>query len=154
MTRHHSTISLYNIATFLVGLSLGFGLGWILHNETIIVRQGTADTPAALMSVNLMIDDGTRVQTWNTVTWKETMSPLSLLETVAGVGAIKLETRVLQGDEKTVSAIGNVRENAKERLVWQYWVNNMQQPRAGNKYFLKPGDMVFWRLTKEATSTP
>jgi hypothetical protein len=152
--RHHRIISLYNLATFLVGLSLGFGLGYVLHNETVIVRQGTADTPAALASVNLMIDDGMHVQTWNTVTWKETMSPLSLLETVAGVGAIKLETRNLDGNQQTVAAINDIRDNQKNHTEWKYWVNNTEQPRAGNKYFLKPGDIVLWRLSKTATSTP
>jgi len=152
--QHKRNIPLYNILTFLVGASLGFGLGYTLHNETIIVRQGTADTPAALTSVNLMIDDGMHVQTWNTVTWKETMSPLSLLEAVAAANAIKLETRDLGGDQKTVAAINDAREDAKQGLKWQYWVNNTEQPRAGNKYFLKPGDIVLWRLTKVATSTP
>lgn len=138
-------ISLYNMLTFAVGLSLGFGLGWVLHTETIIVRQNVADTPAALSSVDLMIDDGERVRTWNTVDWHETMTPLGLLEKVAGVGAITVESKPSAQGGNDVHAIDGI---ANDERRWQYWVNNREQPRAADKYSLKPGDIVVWKYAR------
>lgn len=140
--RTQRIISLYNMLTLAVGLSLGFGLGWALHTETIVVRPNVADTPAALSSVNLMIDDGEHIRTWNTVDWHETLTPLGLLEKVAAVGAITIETEPSTKGGNDVHAIDGI-ANTKKR--WQYWVNNTQQPRAADKYSLKPGDIVVWK---------
>ena len=50
------------------GMLIGALLGASFHKETVVVREGTADTPAAQSSVNLMIDYGNgTIKTWNTV---------------------------------------------------------------------------------------
>ena len=54
------------IVIFVTGLVIGALLGGTFHKETVVVREGTADTPAAQTSVNLMIDNGHgSVRTWN-----------------------------------------------------------------------------------------
>jgi hypothetical protein len=133
-----------------LGFVIGGALGASLHKETIIVRQGTADTPAALTSVNLMIDYGTgTVRTWNTVTWHEAMSVLNLTETVTGAETIPLLTKADKDGLTTVASIDGIQNDAKTNMRWQYWINNTYEPRIASKYFLKPGDIVEWKYVKE-----
>jgi hypothetical protein len=147
----HKNLTIRNLAIGLViGLLIGGGLGASLHKETIIVRQGTADTPAALTSVNLMIDYGTgTIRTWNTVTWHEAMSVLNLTETVTGAEAIPMQTKANKDGLLTVSSINALENDAKTNMRWQYWVNNTYEPRIASKYFLKPGDIVEWKYVME-----
>ena len=130
------------IIILVIGLVVGAILGGTFHKESIVVREGTADTPAALTSVNLMIDNGRgSVRTWNTVSWHEAMSILDLLQLVADTKNISLDktpTGVLSIDGlKSATSTG-------ER--WQYWVNNTYEPKVPNKYYLKPGDIVLWKF--------
>ncbi len=142
---HHRII----IALF-VALLLGTALGATLRKETVVVREGTADTPAAMSSVNLMIDysNGT-VKTWNTVSWHEAMSIVNLLETVAGAKGITLLTK--DGGDKniTVTTIDGIANDGEKGMRWQYWINNTYEPRIASKYFLKPGDIVLWKMVPE-----
>lgn len=140
------------IAILAVGLLIGGGLGAALHKETVVVRQGVADTPAAMTSVNLMIDYGTgTIRTWNTVSWHEAMSVLNLTETVTAVEAIPLLTQVDKSGLTTVSSIAGVQNDTKTHMRWQYWINNTYEPRIASKYFLKPGDIVLWKYVAEQT---
>ncbi len=138
------------VVTCLVCVLLGMFLGATLfHKETVMVRQGTADTSAAMTSVNLMIDDGGgTIKTWNTVTWHEAMSVLNLMETVAAANAITLLTKKVDGDD-TIESVNNIVNDQKTDMRWQYWVNNTYEPRVASKYFLKPGDLVVWKYAKE-----
>lgn len=137
-------------ALFVLGLVIGGALGAMLHKETIIVRPNVADTPAALTSVNLMIDYGNgTVKTWNTVTWHEAMSIMNLLETVAGAEEITLLTKD-DGDKNiTITTIDGVANDSEKNLRWQYWINNTYEPRVASKYYLKPGDIVVWKYVVE-----
>jgi hypothetical protein len=136
-------LSLYTIVTFLVGVSLGGGLGYVLSSDTVIVRKETPDTPAALSSVNLMIVSDKEVKTWNTVSWNETMTPLSLLEKVSGVGEISFQKNVGKDGATQVFTINEVSNDDAGRR-WRIFVNNVEPARAPDKYSLKPGDMVVW----------
>lgn len=137
-------------AVLIVGLLLGGALGASLHKETIVVRQGVADTPAAMTSVNLMIDYGTgTIRTWNTVTWHEAMSVLNLMETVTGAEAIPLLTKENEAGLTTISSMNGIQNDAQTNMRWQYWVNNMYEPRIASKYYLKPGDIVQWKYVTE-----
>jgi hypothetical protein len=132
------------IAIFVVGLIAGALLGGTFHKETIIVREGTADTPAALTSVNLMIDDGHgNVKTWNTVSWHEAMSVMDLLDLVASTGNITYTT---SADRTKVVSVNGVSTTGTSTERWQFWVNNTYEPRIPNKYYLKPGDIVLWKF--------
>jgi hypothetical protein len=147
----HKNLAIRNITIGLfIGLLIGGGLGASLHKETIVVRQGVADTPAAMTSVNLMIDYGTgTVRTWNTVTWHEAMSVLNLTEMVTGTEAIPMQTKAEKDGLLTVSSIDGVQNDAQTNMRWQYWVDNTYEPRISSKYFLKPGDIVEWKYVKE-----
>ncbi|KKU78718.1 MAG: hypothetical protein UY04_C0028G0010 [Parcubacteria group bacterium GW2011_GWA2_47_7] len=140
------------LIAFLVGAGLGALLGAYLHKETIVVREGTPDTPAAMTSVNLMLDEGNgTIKTWNTVSWHETMSVLNLLETVTVAEHIVLLTKDNGSNGRTVTSIDSV-ENATSgttTMRWQYWVNNTYEPRVASKYYLKPGDIVIWKYAAE-----
>jgi hypothetical protein len=139
-------------AVLVVGLLLGGGLGASLHKETVVVRQGVADTPAAMTSVNLMIDYGTgTIRTWNTVTWHEAMSVLNLTEMVTGTETIPLLTKAGKDGLTTVASIDGIQNDTQTNMRWQYWINNTYEPRIASKYFLKPGDIVEWKYVKEQT---
>jgi hypothetical protein len=108
------------------------------------VREGTADTPAALTSVNLMIDDGHgNVKTWNTVSWHEAMSVMDLLDLVASTGNITYTT---SADRTKVVSVNGVSTTGTSTERWQFWVNNTYEPKIPNKYYLKPGDIVLWKF--------
>ena len=133
----------------LVALVIGITLGAVFHKETIIVREGTANTPAAMTSVNLMIDYGNgTIKTWNTVSWHEAMSIQNLLETIAGAKGIVFLSKDISG-KSTVESIDGIANDSKTNMRWQYWVNNNYEPRIASKYYLKPGDMVMWKYVKE-----
>lgn len=140
----------YCSALFALGLIIGGGLGALLHKETIVVRPNVADTPAALTSVNLMIDygDGT-VKTWNTVSWHEAMSILNLMETVTGAEAIPMLTKETKDRQLIIDSIDGFKNDAATNTRWQYWVNNTYEPRIASKYYLKPGDIVMWKYVVE-----
>lgn len=131
------------------GLIIGALLGASFHKETIVVREGTAENPAALSSVNLMIDYGDgRIKTWNTVSWNEAMSVLDLMHQVANAKEITLTTK----EEKAgtiIESIDGAANDPNQQLRWQYWVDNNYEPRIAGKYYLKPGDIILWKFTKE-----
>lgn len=138
------------IIALVVGVFIGALLGASFLKETVVVREGTADTPAAMSSVDLMIDYGNgTVKTWNTVSWHEAMSIVNLLETVAGAKGITLLTK--DGGDKniTVTTIDGIANDAEKNMRWQYWINNTYEPRIASKYFLKPGDIVLWKMVPE-----
>lgn len=135
-------LSLYTIATFLIGVSLGGGLGYVLSNDTIIVKKAAPETPAMLSSVNLMVVSPEGVKTWNTVEWAEAMTPLSLLEKVAAVGEITIKKGTKGDGSTSIAAINDV--TADKTNSWRYFVGNTEPPRAPDKYSLKPGDNVVW----------
>lgn len=138
-------------AAFALGLLIiGVAIGAALHKETVVVREGTADTPAAMSSVNLMIDYGNgTIKTWNTVTWHEAMSVYGLLETVAAANAITIVEGNLGGKNRTVLAIDGVANGAEPGARWQYWINNTYEPRIASQYFIRPGDIILWKYVKE-----
>ncbi len=143
--RHRS-----KIIFFVIGFIFGLILGNFFSKETIIVREGTPDTPAAMTSVNLMIDFGNgSIRTWNTVTWHESQSVLDLLAEVASVKEITLLTKENTNKDAFPESINEIRNDTKTNQRWQYWVNNTYEPRIPSKYFLKPGDMVIWKYTQE-----
>ena len=143
-TMKHAPLILASSLALLVGI----GLGAYFHKETIIVRENTADTPAAMRSVNLMLDFGNgEVRTWNTVSWHEAMSVVDLLTMVGNVDGINVVTEGTDEKNLVVTAVSDVATNKESR--WQYWVNNTHEPRIANKYFLKPGDIVVWKFAKE-----
>ena len=134
----------------LVSLVLGALLGATFHKETVVVREGTANTPAAMTSVNLMVDYGNgTVKTWNTVSWHEAMSVLDLMSTVAGVKAISITTKNIGNNLTTIQSVDGVINESNTQMRWQYWVNNNYEPRIASKYYLKPGDLVVWKYVKE-----
>lgn len=134
----------------LFGLVIGALLGASFHKETVVVREGTADTPAAQSSVNLMIDYGDgRVKTWNTVSWNEAMSILDLMQQVANAKEITMTTKPGAKGVSTLQSIDGVMNDATARMRWQYWVDNTYEPRTADKYYLKPGDIVLWKFVTE-----
>mgnify|MGYP001011367720 CR=1 FL=1 len=135
------------IVIFALGLLLGGALGYLLRPEPPAARIGTADTPAALTSVNIMIDDGHgSVRTWNTVEWHEAMSVMDLLELLATTRNITYEPAK---DRARVVAIDDVRTSGTSTERWRYWVNNTYEPALPNKYYLKPGDIVLWKFVRD-----
>ena len=126
-----------------LGLLFGTALGATLRKETVVVREGTANTPAAMSSVNLMIDYGNGiVKTWNTVSWHEAMSIVNLLETVAGAKGITLLTK--DGGDKniTVTTIDGVGNDAgkKQREYYAKRRNPRPSPLIGEaRYPAKSG---------------
>lgn len=136
------TIALY-VVIFLAGIFLGA----TFHKETIVVREGTAENPAAETSVNLMIDDGHgNVKTWNTVSWHEAMSVMDLLDFVAGTNNI---TFTANKERTRVVSMNGVSTEGTSTARWQYWIDNTYEPKTANKYYLKPGDIVVWKFVKE-----
>ena len=134
----------------LVSLVLGAALGATFHKETVVVRVGTANTPAAMTSVNLMTDYGNgTIKTWNTVSWHEAMSVLDLMKSVAAANAITLLTKDNSSGLATVQSIDGITNESNTSMRWQYWVNNNYEPRIASKYYLKPGDLVVWKYAKE-----
>lgn len=130
-------------------LVTGFFVGKFVFPEKVIVRESTAKNQAAETSVNLMLSYGNGiVRTWNTVSIGESTSVLDLLEKVAATGAIIVEQE--RGDLGTrvasVDAIENDPENGRR---WKYWVNNVEEPRAIDRYFLRPGDIVVIAFSRE-----
>lgn len=142
----------WGMTMLVFGIVLGVPLGATLWpKEKVIVRQGTPDTPAAVTSVNLMINyaSGT-VKTWNTITHHESMSVLNLLETVHAAGGIVLLTGADGSGKSGVFSIDGLGNDPKSGLSWHFWVNNVYEPRAASKYYLRPGDIVVWSYTKAA----
>lgn len=145
MNRLKHTLKKERIVIFVIGLVVGALLGGTFHKETIVVREGTADTPAALTSVNLMIDDGHgSVKTWNTVSWHEAMSVMDLMDLVASTGNITYTT---SADRTKVVSVNSISTSGSSTERWQYWVNNTYEPKIPNKYYLKPGDIILWKFT-------
>jgi len=141
----------WSILMLAVGLLLGLILGLsFAPKEKLIVREGTPDTPAALSSVHLMIDygDGT-VKTWNTVSHREAMSVVGLLETVGATKNIALLTT--GGERPAVVSIDGITNAPEKGQRWQYWVNNTYEPRPDGAYYLNPGDIVLWKYIAEQT---
>lgn len=144
MNRLKHTLKKERIVIFVIGLVVGALLGGTFHKETIVVREGTADTPAALTSVNLMIDDGHgSVKTWNTVSWHEAMSVMDLMDLVASTGNITYTT---SADRTKVVSVNSISTSGSSTERWQYWVNNTYEPKIPNKYYLKPGDIILWKF--------
>ena len=133
----------------IISMLIGVLVGAWFHKETVVVREGTADTPAAMSSVNLMVDygDGT-IKTWNTVSWHEAMSVVNLLEKVADAKEITLTTKDLGEKNISIESINATANDPKTGVHWQYWINNTYQPKIASKYFLKPGDIVFWKYVR------
>lgn len=143
---HHRRLIGVAVLFFFTGLILGA----LLNKETVVVREGTPDTPAAMSSVDLMIDDGDgNIKTWNTVSWHEAMSVLGLLEQVERANAITLVVEGAEKKESKVVSIDTIKNDASAGLRWQYWVNNTYEPRGAGNYFIKPGDIVLWKYAKE-----
>ncbi|OGZ04684.1 MAG: hypothetical protein A2845_05315 [Candidatus Lloydbacteria bacterium RIFCSPHIGHO2_01_FULL_49_22] len=142
------------IAVTILSILSGVLIGAFFHKETVVVREGTPDTPAAMSSVNLMIDhgDGT-IRTWNTISWHESMSVLNLLETVASAKEIVLLTKNNMNNDRYVASIDGFANTTKgtSTVRWQYWINNTYEPRIASKYYLKPGDIVMWKYVTEQT---
>lgn len=145
---HEPLFNLKHILAFgVVMLVIGVFVGAIFFKKTIVAREGTADTPAAMSAVNLMIDYGTgTIKTWNTVSWHEAQSVLTLMQEVAATKNITLETT---SDAAGVLSIDGTENSSEGDLLWQYWVNNSYQPVPANKYYLKPGDIVVWKYVSE-----
>ena len=134
----------------ILGLIIGAFLGATFHKETVVVREGTADTPAALSSVNLMIDYGNgSIKTWNTVSWNEAMSVLDLMQEVANAKEIAIETKPDAKGISMLESIDSVANDSKQNMRWQFWVDNTYEPRTADKYYLKPGDIVLWKYVRE-----
>ncbi len=133
------------ITIFVLGIIIGTAIGATLfHKEKVIVREGTADTPAALTSVNIMIDNGAgSVKTWNTVSWHEAMSIMDLLDLLASTKNITYTT---DATRTHVVSIDGVSTSGTSTARWQYWINNTYEPKSPNKYYLKPGDIVLWKF--------
>lgn len=144
------TFDKQSLSIALVALLLGAALGAYFHKETIVARPGTADTSAAMTSVNLMIDygDGT-IKTWNTVSWHEAMSIINLMESVVAAKQITMLVDEDKNGRSSIKMISNITNDPKQGLRWQYWVNNIYEPAPANKYYLKPGDIVVWKYVKE-----
>jgi hypothetical protein len=148
MIRHitHPTRKLFFVALF--SLLAGLALGATFHKETVVVREGTADSPAAMSSVNLMLDDGEVVRTWNTVSWREAFSVLDLLYMVSDAEAFPITVEGTDPKLARLVSVGRIEENETHR--WQYWVNNVHEPREADRYFLKPGDIVVWKFAPKS----
>ncbi len=130
-------------------IAVGYALGAAFAPEKVVVRQGTAENPAAESSVNLMLDYGNGiVRTWNTVTWHESMSALDLLEEVAGTKVISTEKETIDGKD-LLRSVDGIANDPKEGRRWQFWVNNVYEPRVISKTYLKPGDIIVVSYAKE-----
>jgi Domain of unknown function (DUF4430) len=152
LMQHHLLRSKFTLLVSLTSMLVGVALGAYFHKETIIVREGTADTPAAMTSVNLMVDAGDgAIKTWNTVSWHESMSVLNLLETVAGAKGVVLLTKENDKGDLFVESIDGYANTQKGTSTtrWQYWINNTYEPRIASKYYMKPGDIVLWKYVTE-----
>ena len=152
--KHRSFRPQFVFVIALCSVLLGALIGAYFHKETVVVRVGTADTPAAMTSVNLMVDhgDGT-IKTWNTISWHESMSILNLLETVAGAKEIVLTTKDDTKKGLLVESMDGFANMTKGTSTtrWQFWINNTYEPRVASKYYLRPGDMVMWKYFAEQT---
>lgn len=134
----------------LLMLLVGVGIGSTFFKKTVVVRTGTADTPAAMTSVNLMVDFGSgTIKTWNTISWHEAMSVMNLMEFVASTQNITLTSGTAADGNPTVLGIDGLENNTAKHMRWQYWVNNNYESIASSKYFLKPGDIVVWKYATE-----
>lgn len=143
---HDTRTLLIAICSLLVGV----GIGILFSSETIVVREGTPNTPAGMSSVNLMIDYGNgRIRTWNTVSWHESMSIMNLLESVGGAQEIILLPIEVDGKKIGIESIDGIKNDPESGERWQYWINNTYEPAPAGKYFLKPGDIVLWKFTRE-----
>ena len=133
-----------------MALALGVFIGATFFEKTVVVRGGTPDTPAAMSSVNLMIDygDGT-IRTWNTVSWHEAMSVMDLVGMIASAKEIALLTKDTGNKATTIESIDTIRNDGAAHMRWQYWINNTYEPRVAGKYYLKPGDIVLWKYVKD-----
>jgi hypothetical protein len=142
--------SRWGLSMLVVGIAAGTFLGATLWpKKEVVVRQGTPETPAAITSVNLMVNYGNgKTRTWNTVSHHEAMSVLNLLEEVAGTKNIVLQTGMDGNGKPVVVSIDGVTNDDKAGLAWHYWVNNVYEPRPANKYYLKPGDIIVWSYGK------
>lgn len=138
------------LVTILISaLAAGFLIGKFLFPEKVIVRASTAKNQAAESSVNLMLSYGNGIiRTWNTVSITESTSVLDLVGKVAATGAIALESENSDAGVRirSIDAIVNDPENGRR---WKYWVNNTEEPRAIDRYFLRPGDIIVIAYTKE-----
>ena len=142
--------TLSKFAIFSCGLLLGAALGATFHKETVVVREGTANTPAAMTSVNLMIDYGNgTIRTWNTVSWHEAMSIEDLLKQGADAKEFTLDIKIGNDKQPIIQAIDGISNDVKTGMRWQYWVDNKYEPRNSSKYYLKPGDIVLWKYVKD-----
>ena len=146
--RHHISHHKNHYAIGFFSLVIGVALGAYFHKETIIVRENTADTPAAMRAVNLMVDYGNgEVRTWNTVSWHESMSVVDLLTMVGSADNVPVTTDGVDENNLVVTAVNGIATSENER--WQYWVNNTYEPAPASKYNLKPGDIVMWKFVRE-----
>lgn|GEM_PF-4817612 len=148
---YHRESWVHHIVIAVVAMLIGLAVGAYFFKETIIVRENTADTPAAMRSVNLMLDYGDgNMRTWNTVSWRESMSVVDLLLFVGNAEDITVSTDGVDPKNLVVTAVGGIATNNENR--WQYWVNNTHEPTLASKYFLKPGDIVLWKFIKEQST--
>lgn len=144
-SKEHRAIPL--VSGMIITLILGYALGATIHQKKVIVREGTPDNPAAVSSVNLMIDYGNGiVRAWNTVSWRESMSVLDLVQTVGQAEGIDVATEELDG-KKRIRSIDGIANTAGSR--WKYWINNTYEPRIASKSYLRPGDLVIYVYAKE-----
>lgn len=143
------TASSIIIVAVLAALVSGILLGRYVFPEKVIVRENVAKNEAAETSVNLMLTYGNGiVRTWNTVTIEESTSVLDLLSTVAATGAITIESEAGENGTRLRSVDG-VKNSSADGRRWKYWVNNIEEPRAIDKYYLRPGDIVVIAYSKE-----
>lgn len=140
----------YTVGLALISALIGGAIGATLHKETVVVRESTPNTPAAMSSINLMVDFGNgEVRTWNTVSWHEAMSVLNTLETIAMNNGLVLNTDDKGDNNVTVTSINGVANDKATNMRWQYWINNTYEPRIASKYYIKPSDIIVWKYVVE-----
>jgi hypothetical protein len=144
-------IERWSMSLFIVGIVIGVPVGaYLWPSKEIVVREGTPDNPAAISSVNLMVNYGNgTIKTWNTITHHESMSVLDLLQKVHAANNIVLTTGPDESGAIKVRSIDEISEDPDKGLGWHYWVNNTREPRIAGKYYLKPGDIVVWALSMD-----
>lgn len=105
-------------------------------------NQNVTETPIQSEKVNITIDFGNNKAVYQTFDYQESQSAFGLLESLAEMELIEMETQ--QYDFGIFVKSINGKESSAE-ISWIYFVNGEPAQVAADQYKLKSGDVVEWK---------
>ena len=102
-----------------------------------------------IIKANLMLDFGNgQVRTFNNIELPNDSSVFDLLKNIADQNNLKVDYKDYGEMGALVEAIGDIKNDLKNNLFWQFWVNNKYSEIGSSNFKLTDGDIVEWKFIR------